>query len=344
MKVLLSVIIVVFCCHALEAQVIREYDIDEQAEHAQLKGYDSSFRVNYFENIIIKTSLTSNVPRIELSSGTTNETFDIRPATEYQIAFSVDYKWFAIGLGFTPNFLLTSQDKSELSNSKSYTASINFFFSDRWRQELKYSYYRGFFTNDIDLDFSNTELEGFEGSTYFIVNPNFSFRAHYAQTERQLKSTGSFIPRLNYIYSVMRPNIVNSTSIEPLNKISSLDIITQIGYMHTFVIKNKWFATIGVHPGIGYNYSEYKLMDSNSNNKIFNAFTFALNGELNIGYNAYRWFFGVTGNFKNYNYSNLENDEFDRNTNYFNLYLGYRFNDNKPMRKFFGWFEDKFGF
>ena len=29
---------------------------------------------------------------------------------------------------------------------------------------------------------------------------------------------------------------------------------------------------------------------------------------------------------------------------FFNLYFGYRFNDNKPMRKFFGWFEDTFGF
>ena len=29
---------------------------------------------------------------------------------------------------------------------------------------------------------------------------------------------------------------------------------------------------------------------------------------------------------------------------YFNIHLGYRLNDNKPMRKFFGWFEDHLGF
>lgn len=279
-----------------------------------------------------------------MSNGITNQTFDIRPASEYQLAFSVDYKWFAIGFGFTPTFLLTSKDKTELTNSKSYTLSLNFFYSDRWRQELKLSYFKGFFTDDLYADFSNTELKAIDGSTYFIVNPNFSFRAHYAQTERQLKSSGSIIPRLNYIYSIMHPNVINNISTEPINKITSVDIITQIGYMHTFVIQNKWFATIGIHPGLGYNYSEYIFVDTNSNNKIFNAFTFTLNGEFSMGYNSYRWFFGTTVDFKNYNYSNSQNDEFNRNTSYFSLYLGYRFNDNKPMRKFFGWFEDTFGF
>ena len=315
------------------------------------KDMTQIIRVNYFENIILRTHFTSDVPRIEVANGITNETFDIRPAAQYQIGFSADYKWFAIGFGFSPKFLLSSNGRAELSNSSSYTASLNFFFSDRWRQEFKYNYYKGFFTDDIDDDFSDTELQGIEGSTYFIMNRNFSFRAHYAQTERQLKSAGSFIPRLKYIYSKMRPNrvsslpnIVNSQNTETVDVINSLDIIAQIGYMHTFVIKNKWFATVGIHPGLGYNYSEYELVDANSNKNIFNAFTFALNGEVSIGYNSYRWFFGAMGDFKNYNYSNIQNDEFNRNTSYFSLYLGYRFNDNKPMRKFFGWFEEKLGF
>ena len=351
MRFFFNVLLVVFYCQVLDAQIIQKYDLEKQAEHAEVKGYDPNFRVNYFENIILRTNLTSDVPRIEIVNGITNEAFDLRPAAGYQIGYSVDYKWFAIGFGFTPNFLLTSKDQAEVSSSSSYTVSLNFFYSDRWRQELKYSYYRGFFTDDIDADFGNAELQGIEGSTYFIFNRNFSFRAHYAQTERQLKSAGSFIPRLKYVYSKMRPNnfsnqpnAASSQNTEPVDVIYSLDMIAQIGYMHTFVIKNKWFATVGLHPGLGYNYSEYELVDDNSSNDIFNAFTFALNGEVSIGYNAYRWFFGATGDFKNYNYSNSQNDAFNRNTNYGSLYLGYRFNDNRPMRKFFGWFEDKFGF
>jgi hypothetical protein len=351
MRFFFNVLLVVFYCQVLDAQIIREYDLEKQAEHAEVKGYDPTFRVNYFENIILRTNFSAGVPRIEVLDGISNEVLDIRPAAEYQIGLSVDYKWFAIGFGFTPKFLLTSDSKDELSNSSSYTASLNFFFSDRWRQEFKYNYYRGFFSDSLDTSFGNTELHSIEGATYFIINPNFSFRAHYAQTERQLKSAGSFIPILKYVFSKMRLNQVtnlsntfNRLNTDAVDVINSLDIIAQIGYMHTFVIKNKWFTTVGLHPGLGYNYSEYVLVDTNSSNDIFNAFTFALNGEVSIGYNSYRWFFGATGDFKNYNYSNIENDEFNRNTTYGSLYFGYRFNDNKPMRKFFGWFEDKFGF
>ena len=63
-----------------------------------------------------------------------------------------------------------------------------------------------------------------------------------------------------------------------------------------------------------------------------------------IGYNDYRWFFGTSLNYRNNNYTNNQEDEFNNLSDYFKLYLGYRFNDNKPMRKFFGWFEDQFGF
>ena len=237
MKLLFSLLIIVFCYQVSEAQIIEGYDLEEQAEHAKEKGYDPNYRVNYFENIILRTNFTSDVPRIEVANGITNKTYDIRPAAAYQIGFSVDYKWFAVSFGFTPSFLLTSKDQAELNKSKSYTASLNFFFSDRWRQELKYSYFKGFFSDDIEAGFSSTELQGFEGSTYFIINPDFSFRAHYAQTERQLKSAGSIIPRLNYTFSKMLPNIVNSINTEPIDALTSLDIIAQVGYMHTFVIK-----------------------------------------------------------------------------------------------------------
>ena len=41
---------------------------------------------------------------------------------------------------------------------------------------------------------------------------------------------------------------------------------------------------------------------------------------------------------------NNENNQISRDSEYFQVHLGYRLNDNKPMRKFFGWFEDHLGF
>lgn len=350
MKEISFIFVFILTLISIKAQNIRDYDLNMQAKHAQLKGYDTLYRVNYFENIIIKTMFTSNVPRLELINGITENSIEIKPASDFQLGLSMDYKWFAIGFSFTPNFLLNNQNLEELDNSKSFGMSLNFFYSDRWRQELKYSSYEGFFStstlNDEELDFElkNMTLKAIEGSTYFIVNRNFSFRSSYAQTERQLKSVGSLIPRIIYIYSVLDSNMEKNLSINEVNEVNSLDIMAQVGYLYTFVYNKKWFATIGVHPGLGYNYSQYEYGNSNSLEKTFNNLTFALESELNIGYNNYRWFFGATYSLKNYNHSNSNKDEFNTNTGAFNIYLGYRFNDNKPMRKFFGWFEDKFGF
>ncbi len=331
------------------SQNIRNYDFEMQVLHAEKEGYDSLYRVNYFENIIIRSELTSDVPRIELKNGTTGETIEIRPASEYQLGLSLDYKWIAIGFAFTPKFLLNKQDLQELNDSKAFAMSLNFFFSDRWRQELKYNYYQGFFSStstagdDLDIQLKNTVLQSIEGSTYFIVNRNYSFRAHYAQTERQLKSAGSLIPRLIFNYSVTETNFTDVPEVEEIDLINSFDLIAQVGYLYTFVYNKKWFATVGVHPGIGYNYSQYKYGDNNLSKELFNNLTFAIESELNIGYNSYRWFFGTSYKLKNYNYSNSDIDEFKRNSGSFNIYLGYRFNDNKPMRKLFDWFEDKLG-
>jgi len=352
MKCFLQLIFILLSIHVSLAQKMRPYDLEMQAKHAKLKGYDTLYRVNYFENIIIKTEFSSDIREIEYINGVTGNRISLLPISEYQIGASIDYKWIALGVSFTPKFLMNSEFRDEVEKSSSLGLSINFFYSDRWRQELSYNTFKGFYS-EIELNdkgikkniaLSDTKYESFEGSTYFIINKNFSFRAHYAQTERQLKSAGSFIPRLKYGYN--KTNIVFNSDefINEINQINNYVIIGQIGYLYTFVLNKKWFATIGVHPGVGYSYSELKYYKRPTPIQPFNNVTFTLDGELAIGYNDYRWFFGTSLNYRNNNYTNNQEDEFSNLSDYFKVYLGYRFNDNKPMRKFFGWFEDKFGF
>ncbi len=342
---LLSIIFSLQVCFSF-SQNIRPYDIEKQAEHAKNKGYDPSYRVNYFENIIIRSFLNSDVASFQFRTLSDDTEYNIVPAAEYLIGASLDYKWIAVGVSFSPDFLKNNDFKG--LDNESLKVVINFFFTDQWRQELSVSYLKGFLntnetSSNADLQLlNNTTVTTYQGSTFYIANKNFSFRAHYAQTERQLRSAGSLIPKLSYSYTITEPNITSDVLENETLQLNSIDIIGQIGYIYTFVARQKWYATIGIHPGVGYNTAEYNLKDQSD--RLFTNVTFALDNELSIGYNSYRWFFGLSGNWRNYDMMNNESDQFKRDLNYFKVHLGYRFNDNKPMRKIFGWFEDHLGF
>lgn len=344
-----GVLLLLMGIHQAMAQDIRPYDLEIQAKHAENKGYDPSYRVNYFENIIIRTFINSDVANFQYRTLNGDAEFNVVPVSEYLLGTSIDYKWLAIGVSFSPAFLQNRNDYDAIENSESLKLNLNFFYSDQLRQELSYTYLKGFLnTNDITAyseDYrvlNNTTLAIFQGSTYFIANKNFSFRSHYAQTERQLRSAGSLIPKLTYTYSITNPNLPPlENGIETL-RIRSFDLIGQIGYLYTFVYDQRWFATFGAHPGVGYNSTHYEFREESK--RLFDNTNFAFDGEITLGYNAYRWFFGISGNWRNYNKLNNEAGQLSRDSEYIQWYLGYRFNDNKAMRTFFGWFEDHLGF
>jgi hypothetical protein len=74
--------------------------------------------------------------------------------------------------------------------------------------------------------------------------------------------------------------------------LSGLNVISaafNIGYMYTFVVRNHFFLTLGVVPGININAGDY-FGDTRGSIPL-NAH-FKLNGLGAIGYNGRRWFAG----------------------------------------------------
>lgn len=337
----------------LLAQNIRDYDIEMQQQHAEAKGYDPAYRVNCFENIILKTNYTIDEAQLELVNVDEGQNISIKPLATHQIGFSFDYKWIGLGVSFAPKGIGGNSDDSAGTDGSYISAELNFFYSDQWRQELRYRSYDGFlnpnnsfFDDDNPFPLDLTTVEVIEGSTFYIANKNFSFRAHYAQTERQLKSAGSFIPRLKYSFMKSKPNVdseINQTYAN-IEQINSIDILAQIGYLYTFVWEQKWFTTIGIRPGVGFNNSKYNFVEGITVKDSNSTFSYGLGADLKVGYNNYRWFFGAGYELDSYYYQTIIDEQVRRETGNFSVYLGYRFNDNKPMRKFFGWFEDTFGF
>jgi len=351
----LSIILLLFnlSVNTAIAQEISPSNQIEELTSVKIKKNDTSYKVRYYDRIILKTTFSSETPSFIFVDNQTGSEIEVNPVTEYKQGLTFIYRWLTLALSFTPKYLINDKGIEALKNSKTFGLEFNIILSERWRQELGYKYYEGFFNSGNPLieegAFANTTFEIFQGSTVFTVNRNFSFRAHYDQTERQLKSAGSLIPRLTYDFSNSSLNFIDSNLDNNVDQIKSINVYAQVGYLYTFVHNQKWFATIGAHPGIGYNYSRDKYFTGATNSETsstenYHNISLALEAETSLGYNSDRWFFGTSFNWRNYNYTNKRDDVFVSNDNYFNVHLGYRLNGNTPMRKFFGWFEKKLGY
>ena len=79
-------------------------------------------------------------------------------------------------------------------------------------QELQYAKTKGFYVDKHDLGvaqnllFSDFNVQKIDGSTSYILNPNFSFRTIFLQSEWQKKSTGNFVPKIRYYFTRLQNN------------------------------------------------------------------------------------------------------------------------------------------
>jgi len=205
---------------------------NKELTSGKIKKQDTSYIKKYYDKITLRTNLSSEIPNFIFNDKETGLEIEIRPVAEYKQGFSFIYRWFTLALSFTPKYLINADEIEELNNSKTFGIDLNILLSDRWRQELGYNYYEGFFNNGPLIDegeFANTTLHMFQGSTVFTINRNFSYRAHLDQTQRQLKSAGSLIPRLTYDYSKSSFNFVDANLDTNVDKISGINVYGQVG-------------------------------------------------------------------------------------------------------------------
>ncbi len=348
LNILKKIIAIFFALH-LHAQD------DGDVLHAYKYGYDPEYRLNYFNKMTLKVDINSDIDNFFVPALTKDieRRFSLNPNQLLNMRISFDYKFLGLEYSFTPNFLPGNNDDSQKGTTKVSSFKIGFSYSDQFRQELIYRNITGFYLDDLALAslensnyilFPNLEIQTFGGKTFFIANKNFSHRAVVNQLERQIKSTGSFIPSISYFYNRLKTNESLTDELN-LTKINSIDIFFQFGYLHNFVINKKWVATLGLIPGVGINESSLFYENNNFVNSKDQSTNFNVNLDINSGvsYNNKNTFAGLKFNFKNYDYSNSYNAEIINSNTFFEIYFGYRFNEEKKIKKAFEYMERKFG-
>ena len=233
------------------------------------------------------------------------------PIRSNRLTTSLQFRALELDLGFSPGFLNPDED---LEGSRLFSMSFRF-YSGRWMQAFTYLDQKGFKADigGAPLYFREIATRKIGGTTSFVFNPDFSFRAVHSQNEWQLRSAGSFVPRLIAYYT--RYEVEGDAGNETAH---SYDVALGPGYHYNWVLARHWLLSGGVTTALGINW-----LEDEGSTRSYWLWDTELRGAF--GYNSDRFFAGVnlTRNFLEH--SAEGRTRIDDRLFFLEFYAGYRF-------------------
>lgn len=247
-------------------------------------------------------------------------TVDLVPNQKTTLGISVQYDFVSFGFGIAPKFLADNKDNKD-SKMMNYSLS---FFPGRWMQHFDFIYQKG-----ISLEVSGASLyyPGLKtikagGSTAYVFNKNFSFRALAFQSERQLKSTGSFAPQFSYYYTELNGNKTEDLK----GKTYFIDVALSPAYNYNWVIAKKFLVAAGFSLGGGITY-----MNDEGDDETHFLSTASLS--ISLGYNSDTFYGGIYTKGTASNHNTDSKVEMNDAMSYGTIFFGYRFDAPKAVTK-----------
>ena len=239
-------------------------------------------------------------------------TVDLAPNRKTTLGVAVQYDILFLSVGFAPKFFTDNRDNRD-SKMTSFSLSL---FPGQWAQYFDYIYQKGMTleVEDGSLYLSSLKTMKIGGSTAYVFNKNYSVNALSFQSERQLKSAGSFIPALSYYYTQL-----SGDASEGINgKIYFIDVALSPGYNYNWVIAKKFLLAGGLSLGAGFT----KTVDEEVNTITFLT-TASLN--LSLGYNSDTFYGGVQTKGVASSHSAQSSATMSDAVSYVTAFFGYRF-------------------
>lgn len=282
-----------------------------------------------------------------------NFKYDIRPNFTLATSIGVSYRFLSGSYSYIPKFIPGNNDNNLKGKTKAFVFKLNTIFN-KWGQQLAIGQTKGFFlanTSDFDpswqqddpyIQFPDLKVRFLRGNTFYKTNPNYSINAVATQSEIQLKSSGSFIPALDYsFYNI--DNKSNDTAQKTSQRSQNFDVVLELGYFYSFVLNKKWYAAVGLVPGIGYGYTKLTTRYPEENLITnYDNIIYRIKEAAGLGYNSIRFFTGCEFRLS----QSLRNDNLPTvkqvsSRLYFQVFAGYRFNAPKFLKKSVNYIEDK---
>jgi len=279
----------------------------------------------------IRFTQSSAAEKFSVVTGTNN--FYLSPNVSSVSQLSVSYRFITASLNFVPRFIGGNNDDDIKGKTTGRGFGVNLNF-DHWQQELSYNRVKGYYLENTKdyrdgrepgmpyIQFPKLAYTNYQGITAYSFNPKFSVNAVVSQTERQLKSAGSFIPSLLYRYYIIDGASGGASS----QKSANFELLAGAGYQYTFVYKDVYLS-MGLTPSYGYIFSRLNTYTpSGTITTHSNSPAVRLDARLGLGYNGRRFFAGAyTSAFSTVNkqqHTTIQNED---NRATVKVFVGYRF-------------------
>jgi hypothetical protein len=287
--------------------------------HTVIANDSLKWKKKYPNKITTRLFMINTSNSLEIQSRQENFSINLNANKQDRLGASVGFRSIVISFGFSPNFLSENRNNQ---NSKLFNLNFRNYFG-QWMQTIDLYKEKGFFIEegDVSLYLPKTTSLKIGGGTSYIFNENFSFRAIVSQDERQLKSAGSFIPRLVYYYSEID---VIYTEID--SKLKSFDIALAPSYYYNYVPTKNLLLSAGASAGLGFNYSE-------SDSESLTSLLTEINFRGSVSYDRDNIYLGAHYSYLILNHNSDRNTYIKDNIPYFEIFLGYRFNAPKSLMR-----------
>jgi len=281
-----------------------------------VNAQDSAYKEAFPDKITFRLSLQSTSNNFTLRDKITRAKTEFIPNDKSYLGLSVLFRFLEVDFGYAPNFLSENKDNED---SKLITFNIRTFFG-QFMQTIDFYKQKGFFirTQDLTLPIDDLKTIKIGGTSSYIFNRDFSFRAIGFQNEWQKESAGSFIPGISYYYTKFKledPVLENQLE-------HSFKLAVGPGYYYNWIFDKNYLISAGGTGGLGFNLSK-------SQGETYLTGLAQLIFRLTGGYNSESFFSGVNINTQLLTHTSTDNLILDDSISFLEFYVGYRFDAPK---------------
>jgi hypothetical protein len=275
--------------------------VENMIDYLWNRDHDSTYITSFRDKLNVRLLAANKYTFFLLRDKVNNSSLAYRPETGLNLGFGITYNWFSVDLAFNVGI---REDKIPNSNFFDFQGAV---FTSKFLVEGSLKYYYGYEisdASDIETELNETIRSDIRtinfglSFLYALRYDKFSMKAPFVFNEIQRRSAGSpvFGVSFNSYTLDADSSVVNPSQSayfdDPLRSLEGVNLLSinlNIGYMHSFVIKEKFFLTLGLIPGLSFTGGDYATENRVQRNLHLSGMTKTV---FALGYNSSRWYGG----------------------------------------------------